>query len=410
MVTNSIDSEILVVGAGPAGALAAERAAQLGVSTTIIEQKARLDKSSACGGLVSDSTLDQLHLDSTAILNTFTGVEVFPSNGNSFRLLGQKKKAHAIERDQLNQTLATRAKKAGAEIETSTKLMHINEKKEAILKDLSRGQSYRTVPSILIGADGPQSTVRSSIGLSPPDSSFYGTQTVAKFSELNFNIVQVHFDSKLAPNFFAWVIPLDTTRARVGLATPEVKNAEQSLTNFLQQLDAREVESRSGGFIPIGPPTQTSSENVILAGDAAGQVKPTTGGGIFPILQCAPLAGRIAAEHVKNDNHSTSPAREYEQAWREFVGKRIQKELILHKIRTKATDQQMSQLLALLNEKPVSTYLETDGDIDHIFSAIRHFIKHPGLTHRIAQSLPPFVKKLLAQELMNYDWFNSPNS
>ena len=139
-----------------------------------------------------------------------------------------------------------------------------------------------------------------------------GIQTeIQRVDDVDKNMVEVYLGRNVAPNFFAWIIPRKDGTAKIGLATSK-GDPRMYLQKFMKKhpiaskkLQNNTVTHLSLHPIPLnGPISKTYFHGFLAVGDAASQVKPTTGGGVIFGLTCAKIAGEVACEAVMNNNFS----------------------------------------------------------------------------------------------------------
>lgn len=118
------------------------------------------------------------------------------------------------------------------------------------------------------------------------------------------------------------------------------------------------------GVIPLGPPRHTSTDQVILVGDAAGQVKPLSGGGLFTGLTAARLAAQVASDAIEANDTSARFLRRYDRKWRDAIGKEIERSYRVRKAYVRLKDEQLDQAGRLLDTDDARAVLSL-GDIDH---------------------------------------------
>jgi flavin-dependent dehydrogenase len=159
---------------------------------------------------------------------------------------------------------------------------------------------------MVAGCDGPTSRVRRAMGLPDPDELLHGVLGFDESPDAG-DFVDVHLD---VPGFFAWRIPRGEAGVEYGLAAAPEADVGERFERFLEGYGVS-VTNRCSGAIPIGPPSRVTGERTFLIGDAAGQTKPFTGGGI--------LYGMTAADHAAATIDPTDPAtlEDYERAWRD---------------------------------------------------------------------------------------------
>ncbi|MEF8799303.1 MAG: NAD(P)/FAD-dependent oxidoreductase [Candidatus Bipolaricaulota bacterium] len=385
--------DVLIVGGGPAGAIAAEVAAAGGADALLIDKKSDLGSSSACGGLVSLETWDRLGGKEETVLNEISGVVVHPPAGSQFELSAPGTRAYVIDRDGLNVDLLSRAKGEGVVVRPSTEIYSREGSKVKI--KLVNGSEVETLePGIVIGADGPQSDVRRLFNLESPSKLLYAIQAEKKYKPQSSDFVEVFFGKDIAPGFFAWIIPVSEEKARIGLATTQGDKLKQFFSRLLGKTGQEMPDDFHTGVIPMGVPDHSCDEAVLTVGDAAGQVKPTTGGGLYPISITSKLAGRVAVKALAG---LENPSGYYYDKWMSEVGDGLRRELLLHKVLKRVSDKKLAKLLQLLKDPKISNWVGDNGDIDHLYPLAKRMARNPSILGTILKALPGEI----ASELMN---------
>ena len=206
-----------------------------------------------------------------------------------------------------------------------------------IVKAESMGNSIEIKSKIVIGADGPESRVGRWAGiksLQKPKNMESGAQFEMVGVELEDARATEFYFGSVAPGGYAWIFPKGDDTANVGLgiiSTRTSKNAYHHLMDFIRGCETTQkavpVEFNAGG-VPIGGPlNEFVTDNVMLVGDAGGQVNPLTGGGIISGMQAGLIAGKVAANAITEGNCSQENLKEYETRWQEEYGLSFQKYL-----------------------------------------------------------------------------------
>jgi flavin-dependent dehydrogenase len=134
------------------------------------------------------------------------------------------------------------------------------------------------------------------------------------------------------------------------------------------------------GAIPLGPPERTVAEGLMLVGDAAAQVKPTSGGGIYAGALCAKIAGEVAAAAVKEGDTSAKRLAEYEKRWRSAIGRELLIGMRIHEAMGKLSDVDYDKVIKTLEDPEILDIISQYGDMDYPSAVAKKLIMaKPGL-------------------------------
>ena len=306
---------MIVVGAGPAGSTAARYAARRGLKTLLLDRRKVVGVPVQCGEYVATNDEVRAIFPSVMDLDDLMAVPYGVKQADTpiLRLWSPKGRhwdvpfrGFTVERDRMDQGIADQAVAEGAELRTQTNCFAV--RGNEVVTD--RGTF---AAKVIVGADGPNSRVAKSVGLPNPVTGPAMSCTVdGDFPD----VTDLYFGS-LAPGGYAWVIP-KAGCANVGLGAWQRFNGNLGdlFRRFLRRHGWPEARG-TGGHVPVlGPVARTVAPPVILAGDSAGHVMATNGGGINVAMITGRIAGNTAADHVRDG----TPLTEYEARWRAAVG------------------------------------------------------------------------------------------
>lgn len=367
--------DVVVVGGGPAGSTAAIHAALTGAGTLVIEEHAAVGSPVQCTGLISSKTLEVCGLEPGAwVYQDIKGAHIFPPDGTGISIGGEKVRAYVVDRKIFDRTLLGRAVEAGAQVMVKTKAVGLKkENGRQVLEVMSCGRKKEITTGVVIGADGVQGSVARWSGLGQVQKVLSGVQIETVYDVADTDHVEVFLGSDV-PGFFAWAVPVSGNTARIGLCVnPGVTDmgAYQHLKRFLRSNPRMRERAGSGcsdllvGCIPLGPQSSTAADGVIVVGDAAGQVKPTSGGGVYMGALCARIAGEVAGRAVLSGDTSAAALMEYDRLWRESVGRELAVGMRIHRVFGRLTDDDFNELIGFLGEPDVLELINRYGDIDH---------------------------------------------
>ncbi|MFC6720757.1 geranylgeranyl reductase family protein [Halobacteriaceae bacterium SHR40] len=308
--------DFVVVGGGPAGSRFARRVAEQGFDVVVFEQGS-VGKPLACSGHVStdiwefvpESAHERLRQNEIRGARFHTG----GPDSEAHRFYKDGVVSNVIDRVELDRTLARAAEDAGAEVRENHTVVGLTESRDAVTVEVRGPDGLETHQGrIVAGCDGPNSRVRGEVGLPDPDELLHGVLGFDPEPD-HQDFVDVHLT---IPEFFAWRIPRGDAGVEYGLAMAPSEDVNERYEKFTAGYGA-ETDRRCSGLIPIGPPEQTHTGRVLLIGDAAGQNKPFTGGGIIYGMTAADIAARVV------DPADPDTLEIYEREWRDELEREI---------------------------------------------------------------------------------------
>jgi digeranylgeranylglycerophospholipid reductase len=381
-----VHAQVVVVGGGPIGAVAARCAAEAGASVLLAERREGLNRSSCCTGLVSPRTLATLGVSTESVLREIRGVTVRGPDGRRLELSADHTKALVIDRTRVERELHERARAAGVDVRLATEA--VSASRDAIVLASDKGPTQVSA-SVVIGADGPRSRVAQWFGLPPPERFVHAAQAVVEADPaVPADRIEVVLGEAVAPGFFAWAVPAEAGRLRVGLGVVPPFDPSEHLDRLLSaRFPGSKVLSRTGGWIPVAPAPRTVADSVLLVGDAAGQVKPLSGGGLFLGGICARIAGRIAAETALSGAPSRRAAA-YESEWKSAIGREIAFGRSLRRIGGALSDRELNAMIDAFDEPDLLSFLAERADIDRFHRLPDELAARPQLWGKVLRLLP----------------------
>ena len=349
---------VAVIGAGPAGLQTALRIKDEGFNVSVYEEDHRVGYPENCSGLISRSGVDSLKLNLDSCLqNEIKGAHIFSPNGTKITIRRPSTVAYVVNREKFDQALAKRAHEKNIEINTGKKLIDVR-KNSLFLESSGRGELKKA--ELVVGADGVNSTVRHIMGIKIDKSNFIHSVQAVCTGNFDDDMVQVHFGD-YAKGFFAWVVPIDKTHAKVGLGCKLGDSISKNFEQFVsEKVKPTTIGKLQSALIPYGSPLQgIQKDNMVLVGDAAFQTKATSGGGVIFGMKSANVLSDSIANHIKNKTSLTS----YEKNLTS-----INKELKMHwKVRqyvNSLNNDKMDKLIMKLKDKGIEDFLQMEGDMD----------------------------------------------
>jgi geranylgeranyl reductase family protein len=357
----SFDS--IIVGGSISGLLCAREISKSGRSVCVLEEDYEIGSPEHCGGLVSLDGLKNLGIipSSKAILNEVNKAKIY-SDTKGFEVSAKKDKITVLDRRELDKQVAFQAQKYGTEIRTKnlvTEINYDNIKKEHVVK--TRNENYCS--KFVIDARGINSLIKTF----NRDGLLQSAQYEVYADWIIPDEIIVKFDKIKYPDFFAWIIPSGDGKAKIGIAGRKI-NPLQTLESFIDSFNSKYSIIRKI-YAPIwigGPLKKFSFNNMILVGDAAGQTKPTTAGGIF---SCG-MGGILAGNHItmSKENSLIPIVNSYETDWFAIFGKEFQKMLLFRKILERLDNKAIDSIFSLISDSDIAEISKSASFDFHSFA------------------------------------------
>ena len=409
-----LNYDVVVVGGGPAGCMAAKYAATAGASTLIIEEDAAIGAPVQCAGLISTRALEESELrNRNSFINCEIKGAVVHSPSYELTLESPAQRAFAISRNIFDLELAKAAQKEGADIILKSKVKTVRKRdggKKLTITTATTNGVKEIRAGVVIGADGVKSTVAQLAGFNVVRSSLSCVQIEGDY-EIEDTFAEIFVGKTTAPGFFAWTIPLGTeNRARIGLCIDRRLSTHSNPLLFLKRNLAEHpvmvkkykgtVFSRTAGRIPIPVNTglrgrrhktvkMDKDTGILLVGDAAAQIKPITGGGVYYGMRCGKIAGEIAAQACLMGDMKV--LEDYERRWRNEIGEEIAFGLKVHRLRCVMSDRDFDTIVHTLSQSEILQRIKKEGDMDYPSIVFRELLTNPRLIKVMARNIPRYL-------------------
>lgn len=362
--------DAVVVGAGSAGCAVSRWIAEEAFSVLLVEEHQQVGRPNHCAGLITPRTLEAADLPSDGLVqNELTGALIHSRSGRELAIRGDRVHALAIDRARFDTALAEKARESGAQLVLHTRASQFERHEDSIRVHLDNEHRQEVVDTrLLIGADGANSSVARWANLPGPEEVVYALNAQVRLGHRAQHSVEVFLSSDLAPGWFGWVIPLGDGQARLGVGTTQ-GSATRCLRELVAAFPSRfrdlEILDVSGGIIPLGLPEKIHADKLMVVGDAACQVKPTSGGGVYTGLLAARSCARAAVCALQEDDLSAESLERYHASWQKQMGEELQTGALLRKVFLRLQDDDFDRMLHLLGKQPLTRLLARYGDIDH---------------------------------------------
>ena len=347
--------DAVVVGAGPAGSIAAKTMAEGGLSVLVLEKKQEIGTPKRCAEGINILGLQEVgvELDEKWAVNEVGSSSIFAPSGKEVRIKDLGTRGFILERKIFEKHLAEKAIDAGARymVKTIAKDLIIEEGKVCGVKAKFMDKEYSIKSKVVVACDGVESLMAKKAGLDAVNKMTHyhsGFQYEMCGVKTNPDSLSLYFGNDVAPKGYVWIFPKCGSTANVGVGirgdlSEDGGRARDYLDRFIEShpkifKDASPIEVNSGG-IPVNQDMETFvADGFMAAGDAAQQVNPIHGGGIALAMNAGKIAGETAVEAVDAGDFSRDFLIKYENKWRSTEGKRLKKLLNLRLFLEKLED------------------------------------------------------------------------
>ncbi len=383
-------TDIVVVGGGPCGSFSALTAANLGAEVVVCEEHEEIGAPNHCSGHLNIASLKRLglHIPRGAVENEITGAVFHSPSGKEFVLRCRAPVTYVVNRELFDKHLADLAIKSGVNYLFKSRVRSLLADSGSANGVALKGNRERIEANVVIDAEGCSSALLKKTGLKGLKSSMMvrGIQAEVDGVEgIDEDMVEMYLGRKIAPGFFAWIIPTKDDQAKVGLAT-ETGDPRKYLQRFMEKHPVASEKMKKSRVtslflhpIPLGGPLpRTYSKGFLAVGDAASQVKPTTGGGVIFGLTCSRVAGEVAYEAVENRDFSETFLSRYQSRWKRLVGFDLAAMRRLRRMLNSLSDDRTDGLIDLAGRLGVDKVLEKVADLDFQGRSLIPMMRYPG--------------------------------
>ena len=332
---------ITIIGAGPAGSYLAYLLAKKGKEVTLIEEHDKIGVPIQCTGIVTSSIEKFVKLPNKIIANRCSKVVVVSKNNK----IEAETDEIVLWRNKFDEFLANMAVDEGVKVLANRQFIGFNNKNSVKIKNKKNNEIKNIKADIIVGADGPSSSVAKAAGLNANSKFYIGMQAKVKL-KTDLGKFETYFGSDF-PNFFGWVVPESEEVVRLGLGS--FSNAKDYFYRFIEKRAGKtKILAWESGIIPVYNPKKIiQKNNVYLIGDAASHVKATTGGGIVPSFKAA----HTLCDCIIN-------RKDYNKEFKKKSGRELLLHLKLRNMLNKFSDRDYDYLLELMGQEKVKKILE----------------------------------------------------
>ena len=351
--------DVIIAGGSISGLMSAREVAKKGYSVLVIEEGFEIGTPDHCGGLVSKSALYDLGIEPTqkTFDSMINSALIFSPNGKQIEINSKKQEVLVVNRRELDKQVALQAEQSGAEIRVKTSF------KEKTKRGV-RTSVDEIGCKILVDCRGVSTLINNQ-----RDGILLSAQYEVYADWITDGKVEVYFDQIRYPGFFAWIIPSGNGVGKVGIAGREI-NISNIMEQFLRNKGRYSIIRKI--FAPIwikGPIKDFVSRDAVIVGDAAGQAKPTTAGGIYSCGMGGFLAGNAITKYLETDEYSQ--LQQYQKFWHDKFGKEFEKQRLARKILEKVDNKTIDMIFDTITPEIISEISNKDDFDFHATSIVK---------------------------------------
>jgi digeranylgeranylglycerophospholipid reductase len=359
--------DVIVVGAGPSGLNAAKILTKKGLDVLVLEKKSEVGEHVICAGIVGDEVFSKFHIPEESVLKKIKEIKIISPRSSVICYEHPDPFAYVVDRERFDRSIAFNAGTVNIPIHCDSMVRDIVVEKDGVQVETGfngrRDKKYRA--RVVLIATGVSYNLHKKLGLGYPRDFLHGVQAELDLGQME--CTHVYLGKSIATGAFAWLVPLGEGTVRIGLITendPEgcfYRLMTQHFPCRLKNLDRNRIQ-----FKPIaqGLISRTFGDRVLTLGEAAGQVKTTTGGGIYFGLLCSELASRVLLEGYNRGDFSKNVLAEYEKLWKKALQKEIRFGYYTRKICARLSDGQIEKIFKFIQSDGILPIVKEKGNFD----------------------------------------------
>jgi len=344
--------DVVVVGAGPIGSYTASQLAKSGFKVAIFEEDKNVGDNVICTGIIGKEIFKRFNLPQEAILSSIKSASFFSPSLFSVEYAPSTPLAYVVDRGIFDRGVLAYAIKSGVEVHFNSRVEKIKTEEGFMQLEVRKDSFLKKIRAIsIVLATGVKYRLQQDLGMGSPPAFFQGAQIETELEALEQT--EIYLGREICPASFAWVVPLNDVKARVGVLANN--RGVFYLKNFLQKRLKNRIKEKEFSIsqkrIAYGSIPKSFAQRVLAVGEAGGQIKTTTGGGIAYGLLCSEIACEVLKESFKKGDFSERKLSEYEKLWKLKIGKELKIGCNARKVLEKLTDKQIDKVFKFIQKR-----------------------------------------------------------
>jgi len=356
--------DVVVVGAGPSGSMAAKTIAESGAGVLLVEKHQAIGTPVHCAEAIWAGVLEEVGIepDPRWITNKVKGGYIFTPQGEKVLYSTGEPAGLMVERKVFDKFLALEAGRAGADIMMRTRAVGVIKEGHYVrgIEAVREGERFSVEANVVVAADGVESRVARWAGLNTLGK-LSDTMSCYQYEMVDVRLdepdmLEMHFGRKLAPKGYAWIFPKESDVANVGIGIRGLseRHAKAYLDEFVRgkgSLSRAKIVEIKGGALPVdGPLDRFVQDGLVVVGTAAHLVDPFSGAGISSALRSGLISGRVISQALKEGRYDAKKLLEYQDDFMNRFGKVWKRNVLLRKAFDRMPDDRLGEFLKLLPE------------------------------------------------------------
>lgn len=382
--------DVVIIGAGPAGLHAARLLSQHDLDVIVLEEHEAVGRPVHCTGILARTAFDEFDLPQNTILGALRTLRLVSPAGRDVVYRPDRVEAVVVDRAVFDVRLAERAAAAGARLLCATRVLGVRIGADFVSVETPTGSVRRARSCVL--ACGGRYGLHRQLALDRPPLLLHSAQ--AELPAARPGDVELHFGAEAAPKGFAWAVPVPRdgrSYARIGVMcasdAPRYFHGMVDRIRARWGLDADAAPPPLQKILPLSAVARTYRDRLLVVGDAAGLVKPTTGGGIYYSLLSATLAAAVLTGALASGDLGAQSLAEYERLWREQLDAELTTQLSLRTLAQRMSDDDIEGLFELALTDGIMPIVRQCATFNRHRELILALFKHPSARQIFARSM-----------------------